>query len=88
MKIIQVPIVISIKIFCEKNIIRGKVVNYNMGNFIYLGDARITLQQLVKEKHSFDIIFLDADKNSHLHYYKVIIFYFIRRDLSINVTVK
>ena len=37
----------------------------------YSGDARETLHQLVKEKQSFDIIFLDADKPSYKEYYKV-----------------
>ena len=37
----------------------------------YSGDAKETLRHLVKEKQSFDLIFIDADKPSYTEYYKV-----------------
>ena len=39
--------------------------------FLTPGDAKDTLQQLIEERQSFDVVFIDADKPSYKDYYKV-----------------
>ena len=38
----------------------------------YAGPAKDTLVQLAGEKQSFDVVFIDANKDGYLEYYKVI----------------